>query len=414
MLSTITFNRPARVIAAADLTGDGWDDLVVAEWPPHSDNEADRTELAPMHLMVSQGDGRFVRSPAFSAEARDPHAVAGDFNGDGALDLAIFDAGVYATARSRGYGNPPQLFLSQPDGSMAASSALADAVAAVHSPESSGPGDLHVKNAIAGDIDGDGDLDMWVESAGGANVENHFMVNDGAGGFVLDEHRIDNLVLTRRDRGEFWRYDGADLVDLDRDGDLDLVLGQLRDTDPTHINQGSVVLENDGRGRFGNLRVLPAPKWFGGFTAVPSITHYDLNSDGLNDLILVHVRNDGTNLPGEPFTGRYVQLLINAGGGLFEDETQAWMGSQATAASEGNNSGDALMRSVDGDSCLDLVISGAFDADAAFYRRVEDRFALELGFEAPELAVAADVNGDGSVDFVAATGAGVEVLLNLQ
>ena len=197
VLSTITFNRPARVIAAADLTGDGWDDLVVAEWPPHSDNEADRTELEPMHLMVSQGDGRFVRSPAFSAEARDPHAVAGDFNGDGALDLAIFDAGVYATARSLGYGNPPQLFLSQPDGSMAASSALADAVAAVHSPESSGPGDLHVKNAIAGDIDGDGDLDMWVESAGGANVENHFMVNDGAGGFVLDEHRIDNLVLTR-------------------------------------------------------------------------------------------------------------------------------------------------------------------------------------------------------------------------
>ena len=203
-------------------------------------------------------------------------------------------------------------------------------------------------------------------------------------------------------------------MDLDRDGDLDLVLGQLRDTDPTHINQGSVVLENDGRGRFGNLRVLPAPKWFGGFTAVPSITHYDLNSDGLNDLILVHVRNDGTNLPGEPFTGRYVQLLINAGGGLFEDETQAWMGSQATAASEGDTSGDALMRSVDGDSCLDLVISGAFDADAAFYRRVEDRFALELGFEAPELAVAADVNGDGSVDFVAVTGAGVEVLLNSQ
>ena len=51
--------------------------------------------------------------------------------------------------RNAGFGNPPQLFL---------------------------------KSAASGDIDSDGDVDMWVRSGGGANVEEHFMVNNGARG----------------------------------------------------------------------------------------------------------------------------------------------------------------------------------------------------------------------------------------
>ena len=53
-----------------------------------------------------------------------------DFDQDGTPDMAVFDAGVYATAESTGYGNPPQLLLSRPDFTHELSSALADAVAA--------------------------------------------------------------------------------------------------------------------------------------------------------------------------------------------------------------------------------------------------------------------------------------------
>ena len=56
-------------------------------------------------------------------------------------------------------------------------------------PRCSGLADLHVKSAISGDIDDDGDVDLWVESTGGANVSSHFMVNNGDGTFTLDTAR---------------------------------------------------------------------------------------------------------------------------------------------------------------------------------------------------------------------------------
>ena len=51
------------------------------------------------------------------------------------------------------------------------------------------PADLHLKSATSGDIDGDGDIDLWVDSIGGANVSSHFLVNNGDGTFTVDEAR---------------------------------------------------------------------------------------------------------------------------------------------------------------------------------------------------------------------------------
>ena len=168
-------------------------------------------------------------------------------------------AGVYVLSESIGVGNPPQLFLSD-GGVLRASSSLAHAVAN-HSQtrrEFSGSSDLHIKSATASDIDRDGDLDIRVESTGGRNIESHFMMNDGNGGFRAEARMIDDLRTNERE-GEFWRYDGAALVDLNGDGAPELVLGQIRDLDPTHINQSSVVLVNDGAGYFLHRTALPLP-----------------------------------------------------------------------------------------------------------------------------------------------------------
>ena len=100
-----------------------------------------------------------------------------------------------------------------------------------------------------------------------------------------------------------------------------MALGKIRDSHSTHINQSSIVLENDGIGRYRRAAVLPLPAYFGGFTSVPSLTSANLDADGALNLILGHQRNDGADLPGEPFTGRYVQVLINQGGFHFEDRT---------------------------------------------------------------------------------------------
>lgn len=163
--------------------------------------------------------------------ARRPIVVAADLNGDRRLDLAIFDYGVYVAGdESVGIGNPPQLYLTGEDGLLYRSEGLADAVRRHNreypNPEYSGPADLHVKAAAAGDIDNDGDVDLWVQSIGGANVSVHVMVNNGDETFTLDVRRQRRRVARhppeplperpqhrRRDR-RAWENNGRSEIEL--------------------------------------------------------------------------------------------------------------------------------------------------------------------------------------------------------
>ena len=374
-------------------------------------------------MLVGEGDGSFRHAPELVAgtiDVRRPIVVADDFNGDGRADLAVFDAGVYVLEESSGYGNPPQLFLSGQDGRLRPSDALADAVRREHErdppvPFSGNTADLHLKSATSGDIDIDGDIDLWVESTGGANTESHFMVNNGDGTFAIERARATNEVL--RNPPEYWRHDGNALVDLDNDGDLDLALGQIRDPHPTHINQFSIVLVNDGTGHYPVRIELPHPAFADGYTSVPALTHFDVNGDGLQDLLLPHQRNDDGPAGVIPWTGRYIQVLINRGGTSFGDETTRWLGDQSATTPERDAAGDLLnnagvpsMHDVDRDGCADLVMSGAVvrtDSPLVYRNDGSGRFRAmsPVPFAGSDrffgyAAVTADVNGDRAIDFV--------------
>ena len=236
------------------------------------------------------------------------------------------------------------MFLSGPDGRLRPSEALADAVRREHTlrpdPRHSGPADLHLKSATSGDIDGDSDIDLWVDSIGGANVYSHFMVNNGDGTFTVDEARAPTEL--RWNPPEGWYHLEGHLVDLDNDTDLDLALGQSREILPSTVNQFSIVLVNDGTGHYPSRIELPRPAFNEGFTAVTGQTHFDVNGDGFQDLMMVHVRNDNALPNVLPFTGRYVQLLVNRDGTSFGDETAVRLGDQSATTPERDPNGDPL------------------------------------------------------------------------
>ena len=412
-----------HILAVADLNGDGLDDLLLGDKfhsEPHF-TAVDRLRKVPLRIFISHGDGTFTYAPELvDGEIMAHHAVvvADDFNMDGKADLAVFDQGAYDSARSQGFGNPPQLFVSCPDGVLRPLNSLELAVRDLHvvHPDAltppAGPGDLHLKSATSGDIDGDGDPDIWVESSGGANMDSHFIVNNGDGSFTSDPARAPRT-LRHNPSPEYWRHQVGHLVDIDNDDDLDLALGQMRDLDPTHINQFSIVLVNAGTGHFTTRIELPHPALNDGHTRVTGLTHFDVNDDGLQDLLLVHERNDDGPSGVIPFTGRYVQVLINAGDGSFSDESTTRMGDQSATTPE-TAQGFAVpqMHDVDRDGCLDLVMANSksavrVDAPLVYLNNGLGQFSAMppapftggdhyFGF----FAMPVDTNGDGVVDFV--------------
>ena len=435
-VETGRFSGIQVIIAVADLNGDGRDDIIAGGQPNEgSETVEDRLNKLPVQVFLGTRGGQLELAPAGmlpSIRARTPIAVTDDFNDDGRLDFVVFDAGVYVRAESIGYGNPPQLFLSTPSGEFQHSAALADAVQREHEQrpyEVSSPNtaDLHIKSATSGDIDNDGDVDLWVQSGGGANVEEHFMVNNGDGTFTVDrDNRATKPVLHAQppDGSQYWGWDGGHFVDIDSDGDLDLALGHIRDRGPLVINQYNTVLVNDGAGYYPTRIDLPRVGFFDGFTAVAWLTHFDVNDDGFEDLFLMNTRNDDVDPDALAWTGRYIQVLVNRrvplpGGGVwFGDETDTWVKGQEATTPERLPNGEPLhngsagfaTHDVDRDGCIDLVMVRqghrvSRHAPTVYLNNGSNQFwpmspEPFLRADFGDNAAPADVDGDGAVDFV--------------
>ena len=134
----------------------------------------------------------------------------------------------------------------------------------------------------------------------------------------------------------------------------------------------------------------------------------------------MHPRNDNGSTDVIPWTGRYIQVLINDRGTSFTDETATWIGDQSATAAELSENGDHLyndaaptMNDVDGDGCLDLVMSGGFElrmesletpiiyrnnGSGQFQAMSPEPFAAHYG--GWYNAVPAYLNGDARIDFV--------------
>jgi len=282
-------------LGVADFNGDGRGEIVVGQsiWTS--------PDLFDLDILVNNGKGCLVvgTSSVFSGpppRVQSPREfVLADFDGDGWIDIFVADEGMDAEPFP-GYQNT--LALSGPGNK------LADATA--NCPQQY---DMS-HSATAADIDRDGDLDLYIGNMWGQpNISPQVWLNDGTGRFTVSHNRLPHLTdLTQNG------FTCSEFVDVDNDSDPDLVLGDAGDDiDNEDSSRESVVLLNDGAGRFSLLPGAIPSKPFGLYAVGTDIKAVDVNRDGYQDLFMAYCKGD--------WTGRYIQILINKGDGTFRDET---------------------------------------------------------------------------------------------
>ncbi len=130
------------------------------------------------------------------------------------------------------------------------------------------------------DLDGDGDLDLFVVSAGGEfynqrpELKDRIYFNDGKGNFTKNEQAVPDY---------FENGSVARMADYDSDGDIDVFVAGRAVAYRFGEIPNSYLLENDGQGNF-SLSDQPALKNVG---MVTDAVWDDFSGDQIIDLILV-------------------------------------------------------------------------------------------------------------------------------
>jgi hypothetical protein len=369
-----------------DFDSDGDLDLILNQfdWPPPQDPQ-------PILAFRNDGTGTFINAtnevfagaPVVSTTAR--HWAVKDFNGDGLLDLFIADHG---QDHEPSPGGQSLIFIQNEAGQL------------IDETEERLPQqNAFTHNVAAGDIDGDGDVDIYMCNIWGAtNIGPRFYLNDGEGFFQEDSTRIPSELTNLRKK-----YTASLLLDVDQDDDLDLVLGG-------HDSPGKadLVLMNDGLGFFAYPPEPSLPPRLGGlgFETV-AISTADFNRDGWSDLVMsthLHYQFDPN-----------LQLLINNGDGTFRDETyrieqdwptytkpgcvgetSGWLNWPFIVDSNNDDWPDILVQV---DDCLTHLLFENIEGEKLVVVENLNHFTVDDG-TVPWALVPGDVDGDGNMDVV--------------
>ncbi|MFO1537716.1 MAG: FG-GAP-like repeat-containing protein [Actinomycetota bacterium] len=275
-----------------DLDGDNWPELVVGRTPKASGSAA---AVAPSLILANDGSGRFGQPITLSTTL-------------GTRTIAVLDVD----------GNPlPDLFLASDRWDRHPGSALlrnegelefTDVTATVGLPT-----DLHALGAAAADLDGDTWTDLVTTGtnatgSGSARAVRVFRGAPGIGGLRFTEVVDDDFVWTTSDADD--EAAGVVAADLNRDGRLDLVVGQhwgstlrysgtgnAQVATPTgvtapirlYLNTGEPA---DGPAGFRDVTAVSGLPAFG--TKSPDVQVADFDNDGWPDILTTASSDSGT------------------------------------------------------------------------------------------------------------------------
>ena len=243
-------------------------------------------------------------------------------------------------------------------------------------PRPFGTGSDKSYSVAVGDLDNDGDLDLVV---GGRQEQNVVYLNDGAGHF--------DWAGATRDFGS-----GADdtmsvaLGDVDDDGDLDIVVGNLREQNAVYLN--------DGAGHFdwpGSTRTVGS-----GVDASYSIAVGDVDGDGDVDLAIAN---------GEWFSDTQNTVYLNDGVGNYD-----WTGAVRHFGTGSEDSRTVALGDVNGDGYLDLAVGNHITQNVVYLNDGAGNYAWSgsarnygTGSDDTRGVTLGDLDGDGDLDLVAGT-----------
>ena len=276
--------------------------------------------------------------------------VQADLDGDGDIDLASAKIRV-ALAFNRG------------DGFFGAPEFAAEEVAIPGGPWN---------DILAEDLDGDGDIDLALSSQ--HRPETAILTNDGSGRFTVTQ-----LVELP---GESTRLRA---VDIDLDGDTDLISIAISYRDQLRIYDTFALLRNRGDANF-DVEFVPLASYSGAPLPV------DLNGDGFPDIVSTFRVFDESH---EIVDGGVV-VRINAGDGTFPVPTSTSLGAWPRRLAT---------EDLDGDGDVDLAaVIPERDAVVLLRNRGDGSFddPVEVPAGGPVYSLrAADIDADGDTDLIA-------------
>jgi len=346
--ANVDVNRNPVFLLAADVDDDDDLDLISGS-----------LSALEVPILTNDGNGNFAQTASY-AVGSSPHSVtAADFDGDENLDLA--------TANERAVADHITILVNDGAGTFVPKNVTLGNGMGV------APSDI-----VAGDIDGDEDVDLVVTSFRSDLVS--IIANDGAGNFT---------VVQTFAAGDFAYR--VEIADLDDDGDLDLAVAN---TDSNDVS----LFSNDGTGVFtpaGTLQPGRGPNW---------VMAVDIDGDEDTDLV---TSNEDSET---------VAIFLNTGTGeaLGADTFTSALSFPAGPDAVSVKAGD-----VDEDGDLDLVVANNFDSTTVSILVNSGNLAFSVPVplvtgDGPRWVVFQNLDGDDRLDLGVANRHGdtVSILAN--